>query len=69
MTARRDHLAEMRYALAHNCSLDEARRQLARLRWQATEHARRTISCLPEPRQARQQLITPVKPGFWWDRD
>lgn len=35
MSRRADHLAEMRHALAHNCSLAEARRQLARLRWHA----------------------------------
>ena len=35
MSKRADHLAEMRVALAENCSLAEAKRRLAMLRWRA----------------------------------
>jgi hypothetical protein len=66
MTSRRQHLMEMRHALAHNVSLNEARRQLARLRWQATENVRTTLSAPPA---ARPKLIMPEKRHFWWNAD
>jgi hypothetical protein len=36
--SRARHIIEFRHAIANNCSLDEARRQLARLDWLATEN-------------------------------
>lgn len=41
MSARKQHLAEMRYALAHSCSLAEARRALAWTRLRAAEELQR----------------------------
>jgi hypothetical protein len=32
LTTRKQHIAEMRYALTHNCTLFQAKRRLARLR-------------------------------------
>ncbi len=65
--SRRDHAAEMRYALAHNCSLDEARRALAKLRWRAAQEARNKA----EDTDAHRSMPTAeaAQPQFWWDRD
>lgn len=41
MSSRKQHLDEMRYALAHNCSLAEAKRALASLRLRAAEELQR----------------------------
>lgn len=41
VSARKQHLAEMRYALAHNCSLAEAKRALAALRLRAADELQR----------------------------
>ena len=47
MSARRQHLEEMRYALAHNCSLAEARRALAWTRQRAAEELQRELENRP----------------------
>lgn len=64
MSRRADHLAEMRYALEHKCSLPEARDGLARLRWLAAQHRM-------ADRQAGTSMPTPVgeTPQYWWQRD
>lgn len=71
MTARRNHIAEMQHALAHNCSLEEARRALAKLRWRARDaarqkaehasvHSRVSLGDLPPAGQSQH---------YWWNRD
>lgn len=41
MRSRKQHIDEMRYALAHNCSLADAKRALASLRLRAAEELQR----------------------------
>jgi phage terminase Nu1 subunit (DNA packaging protein) len=47
LTTRRQHLAEMQYALAHNLPLPEARRRLAAERVRAAEAAFRNVKDAP----------------------
>jgi hypothetical protein len=47
LTTRRQHLAEMQYALTHNLPLPEARRRLAAERLRAAEAAFRNVKDAP----------------------
>lgn len=83
--SRRDHAEEMRYALAHHCSLDKARQELAKLRWRAREAARHkaadtashragaSLGDLPPAGQSRVGLDGQTPSGqsaySWQDRD
>ena len=65
MSRRADHLAEMRYALEHSCSLADAKAGLARLRWLAAQHRMddRQSGTLSVPQTAE------TVPQYWWQRD
>lgn len=69
--SRRDHAAEMRYALAHNCSLDKARAALAQLRWRAREEARaKAQEASRQPRASLGVLPPADQSRYWWqERD
>lgn len=69
--SRRDHAEEMRYALAHNCTLDKARQELAKLRWRAREAARQNVEdTTQKPVVSFGGGYTPYgRSQFWWNRD
>lgn len=67
MTARRNHVAEMQHALAHNCSLEEARRALAMLRWRARDAARQKAE--DTAAHAAAPIGEAARPQYWWNRD
>ena len=47
MTTRKQHLAEMQYALANNCSLQQARAALAQLRQRAADELLQELESRP----------------------
>jgi hypothetical protein len=76
VSRRSEHAEEMRYALAHRCSLAEARLGLAKERWRLRDAAmngvgqreafsgRDVLSTGP----MRERAATPDH-DFWWNRD
>ena len=76
MSARKQHLDEMRYALAHNVSLPEAKRRLARRRQlEADEFLEQLQNCGTAARPARRDPDTILGRGLgpveqpWMMRD
>ena len=69
--SRRDHAEEMRYALAHNCSLDKARQELSKLRWRAREAARQKAEDTDAHRAGASlgDLPPAGQSRYWWNRD
>jgi hypothetical protein len=69
--SRRDHAEEMRYALAHNCSLNKARQELAKLRWRAREAARQKAADTASHRAgvALDGQTPSGQSSYWWNRD
>lgn len=60
--------AEMKFALANNCTILEARNRMAQLRWRATLQAQdyrreRTLGF------GQRQPVELVSTTFWWERD
>lgn len=65
--ARRAHREEFTFALANGLSLEEARRQRARLKWRAAEAA---LNAAKEGgKRGLNRVETPAKPLPWWLRD
>lgn len=76
MTTRRQHIAEMRYALAHKCSLAEAKTALTWTRKRAAQELLRELSDRPvisgrelERRRGSTQEPQAGKTAPWMMRD
>jgi hypothetical protein len=71
-SGRADHLAEMRIAVAERCSLAEARRRLAVLKWAATAAALHKVrggaGSSFEGRTLRQAQGEQT-PSYWWNQE
>ena len=62
MSSRRQHIEEMRFALAHNVTLPEAKRRLARRRQiEADEFLANLQNCGTQARPADEVLDNPSK--------